>query len=231
MAALAPLGPDKRVLDVGCGIGNPAFYLSERTGCRISGISISGRGIEIAREASRRKGLSERVSFHQRDALDNGFPEGSFDVAWVMESSHLMRDKERLCAENHRVLRAGGAMLLCDQILMRDFSVADLYRLRHDLVQVERVFGQAKMETLDFYESTMRAQGFVQIERRDISREAFPTLARWKENLELNRVALTAHIGEEYVDDFARACDILTELFTRELFGYGLVKGVKGTEQ
>jgi cyclopropane fatty-acyl-phospholipid synthase-like methyltransferase len=144
-----------------------------------------------------------------------------------MESSHLMRDKERLCAESRRVLRAGGTMLLCDQVLKRPLSIAELYRLRRDLIGVERSFGPAKMETLDFYECTMRAHGFGRIERRDISRETLPTLGRWRENLERNRAALVAQVGAEYVDDFARSCDVLTDLFAREMFGYGIVKGVK----
>jgi 27-O-demethylrifamycin SV methyltransferase len=227
MAGLAPLGRETEVLDVGCGTGHPAFRLAERAGCRITGISISGRGIQIAEEASRRKGLADRVAFHRRDALDNGFPDASFDVAWVMESSHLMPDKERLCAECHRVLRPGGTMVLCDQILKRPLSIAELYRLRRELIGVERAFGPAKMETLDFYESTMRAHRFGRIERRDVSRETLPTLGKWRENLERNRAALTAQVGAEYVDNFARSCDVLAGLFASEMFGYGIVKGVK----
>jgi 27-O-demethylrifamycin SV methyltransferase len=229
LAALAPLGPDSRVLDVGCGIGNPAFYLAEHTGCRISGISISGRGIEMAREACRRKGLTERVSFHQRDALDNGFPAASFDVVWVLESSHLMRDKERLCAESHRVLRAGGTLVLCDLVLKKELSLADVYRLREDLARLERSFGRAKMETLDFYEATLRGQGFVDVERRDISREAAPTLDKWQENVTRNRDTLTGHLPVDEIDNFVRCCDILRGLFARGVLGYGLVKARRDT--
>ena len=227
MAGLAPINRDTHVLDVGCGIGNPAFHISSRTGCRISGISISARGIEIAQDKSRRNGLSGRVTFYQRDALNNGFPDGSFDVAWVMESSHLMRDKKQLIAENFRVLRPGGAMLLCDLILKQEFSVMDIYRYRDQLNVLERCFGKAKMETLDFYEGTIRAQGFECIEIRDISNEAFPTLDKWRQNLERNQRELAGRFSAEEIDLFARACDILTELFTAELLGYGMLKAVK----
>lgn len=227
MAGLAPLGPQTRVLDVGCGTGNPAFRLAERFGCHVTGISISRRGIQLAEAAGHRKGLTDRVAFHRRDALDNGLPDASFDVAWVMESSHLMPDKERLAAECHRVLRAGGTIVLCDQILRRPLSIAELYRLRTDLIGVERSFGQAKMETLDYYEATLRAQGFGRIERRDISRETLPTLEEWKRNLERHRSVLTAQVGADYVDNFAHSCDVLEGLFAREMFGYGIVKGVK----
>lgn len=228
MAGLATIDSSTALLDVGCGIGGPAFRLAERTGCSISAISISGRGIEMASEVGRRKGLSGRIAFHQRDALDNGFPADAFDVAWVMESSHLMRDKAKLCAENHRVLRVGGRMLLCDLILKQELSIADIYRLRDDLAVLERSFGKAKMETLDFYEATMRARGFERIQRRDVSRQAFPTLQRWKQNLERNRVALSEHLSPGDVENFARSCEILEDLFARELLGYGIVSGTKG---
>jgi hypothetical protein len=49
-------------------------------------------------------------------------------------------------------------MLLCDLILKREFSVADVYQLQDDLAVLERSFGKAKMETLDYYEATMRAR-------------------------------------------------------------------------
>jgi 27-O-demethylrifamycin SV methyltransferase len=228
MASLATIDADTALLDVGCGIGGPAFRLAERTGCRISGISISGRGIEMAREGARRKGLSGRVDFLQRDALNNGFPAEAFDVVWVMESSHLMRDKERLCGENHRVLRVGGTMLLCDLVLKRELSVADIYRLRADLAVLERSFGKAKMETLGYYQTTMRAQGFENIESRDIGREAFPTLKKWQQNLEGNRALLRERLSDEDVQNFARSCEILEELFARELLGYGILSGRKG---
>jgi cyclopropane fatty-acyl-phospholipid synthase-like methyltransferase len=228
LASFAPMDSSTVVLDVGCGIGGPAFRLSQRTGCAISGISISGRGIELARETCRLKGLSHRITFHQADALDSGFPDGSFDVVWVMESSHLMRDKERLLAENHRVLRTGGALLLCDLVLKREVSVADVYRLRNDLKVLERSFGKARMETLDTYESALGALGFGEIERRDISREVLPTLDRWKENVERNRAELSAHLAGEDIENFVRSCDILKELFAGELLGYGIVTGVRG---
>jgi 27-O-demethylrifamycin SV methyltransferase len=228
MAALAPIDSNTSLLDVGCGIGAPAFRLADRKGCSISAISISSRGIAMGTEASRRNGLSSNVTFHQRDALDNRFPDGSFDVAWVMESSHLMRDKQRLCAENHRVLRPGGTMLLCDLILKRQLTLADIYGLRKELSVLESSFGKAKMETLDFYRKTMRAQGFVNIESRDISNEALPTLDRWQKNLERNRLPLAAHLDERDLDDFARSCEILKDLFSQEVLGYGIVTGKKG---
>ena len=227
MAALAPIDANTELLDVGCGIGAPAFRLSEQTGCSVSAISVSARGIALAREACSRKGLEKKIVFYQRDALDNGFPRASFDVVWVMESSHLMSDKQSLCAENHRVLRTGGAMLLCDLVLKRQLTLAEIYHLREELSVLEGSFGKAKMETLGFYEKTMAAKGFVNIDCRDISERVFPTLDKWQENLEANSGALSALLADKDIDNFSRSCAILKDLFAQEVLGYGIVTGRK----
>jgi hypothetical protein len=112
--------------------------------------------------------------------------------------------------------------------LKREFSVADIYQLRSDLAVLERSFGKAKMETLDYYQATMSARGFEKIERRDISREVFPTLRKWKENLDGNRALLRERLSDDDVEDFARSCEILQDLFARELLGYGILSGRKG---
>lgn len=230
MASLSPFDSNSQLLDVGCGIGTPAFRLAEQTGCSISAISISARGITVAEQMCDRKGLSERVEFYQRDALDNKFPDASFDVAWVMESSHLMHDKHLLCTENYRVLRNNGVMLLCDLILKRELTVLDIYNLREDISALNRSFGKAKMETLNFYQKTMQAVGFTKIGSHDISDMVFPTLDKWLENLESNQISISAHLPMNEIDNFARSCEILKKLFTQEVLGYGIVTGIKSIQ-
>jgi 2-polyprenyl-6-hydroxyphenyl methylase/3-demethylubiquinone-9 3-methyltransferase len=50
MTLAGPLGSDTRVLDVGCGNGALAGLFLRR-GCRVVGVDLSARGIEIARSA------------------------------------------------------------------------------------------------------------------------------------------------------------------------------------
>jgi len=49
----------------------------------------------------------------------------TFDVVWVLESSHLMRDKTALLRECVRVLAPGGRIALCDIIRKRDIPFLD----------------------------------------------------------------------------------------------------------
>ncbi len=62
--------------------------------------------------ASSRIGPEERVTVRLGDWLENEFPDQSFDAAVALESTEHM-DKPRSLAQAHRVLRAGGRLVIC----------------------------------------------------------------------------------------------------------------------
>ena len=128
MADLSASMKGARVLDVGCGIGGPAIHLVEKYHCHVTGISVSSVGIDRARENASKRDLGESLNFELGDAMQMGFEDETFDVAWVMESSHLMPDKPRLISECLRVLKPGGSILLCDLMLTRQLSPRELLR-------------------------------------------------------------------------------------------------------
>jgi len=66
-----------RILDVGCGTGRHAIELAKR-GYDITGIDLSEKQIEKAREKAREQNLE--IGFQQQDARDLPF-DGEFDVA------------------------------------------------------------------------------------------------------------------------------------------------------
>ena len=111
------------MLDVGCGTGAPACRLARRVRRRVTGITTSAVGVEAGRVRAGAEGVADRVRFEERDGMDNGFPDASFDRTWVLESSHLMRERDRLVAECARVLRPGGRLALCDIVLRRADAV------------------------------------------------------------------------------------------------------------
>ena len=104
------------------------------------------------------RGLAGAV-FEQRDGTDNGLDDGTFDVVWVLESSHLMRDKTALLGECVRVLAPGGRLVLCDIIRKRDIPFLEVRARREDFALLRRAFGDAHMEPLDDYASTLAGSG------------------------------------------------------------------------
>lgn len=228
LAQLATITKNSRILDVGCGIGEPALYLHEKYHCPIIGITISEKGVALARKKSALKGYAQMVQFQLADALHNGFPDKSFDLVWVMESSHTMRDKEKLFAENYRVLKDNSTMLLCDMILKREMNEVEIFSNRHDITVLEKVCGKAKTETLDYYQKKLKATGFSTVHTIDISEKAFPTMAHWRQNITQNYKKIKQIFPKENIDEFLVACDITEKFYRNSILGYGLVKALKG---
>ena len=219
--AAAP-GPRARVLDVGCGVGGPALWMAERFDGEVCGISISARGIALAQERAAAHALGHRLTFAVADALDNQQPDASFDVAWVMESSHLMRDKAQLLRECARVLRPGGAVVLCDLIFHRPFELNDLLRERAALKCLDRVFGRARIAPLAEYAQAIAGAGLELVQHLDLSSQTRGTLSAWQANLALHADRIDALIGPAARADFRDACGILAGYWDEGRMGYAL---------
>lgn len=110
--SLLPEQPKGRVLDIGCGYGATSIYLAKRFGCRVEGISLSGRQIEFARGWAARHGLQNQVRFDRADAESFTPVRESYDLIWVMESSEHFEEKPAFFANAATALRSGGAIML-----------------------------------------------------------------------------------------------------------------------
>ena len=71
------LKPGARVLDIGCGWGSNALYLARHFDVHVTGITLSERQLEIARQRAEEAGLADRVSFRLEDYRDT---RGPFDA-------------------------------------------------------------------------------------------------------------------------------------------------------
>lgn len=105
---LTGIDADTFALDVGSGVGGPAVYIANKTGCRLTGIDISDVGVETANKLARGAGLSERVNFVLGDAMDMAFPDNSFDLAISINVMNVFEDKESLFRQVFRVLKPKG---------------------------------------------------------------------------------------------------------------------------
>lgn len=100
----------KRILEVGCGHGGGASYLT-RTFEPESyiGLDLNAAGIEFCRRHQ-----IPGLEFIQGNAEDLPFPPESFDAVINVESSHLYPHFDRFVREVTRVLRPGGTFLYTD---------------------------------------------------------------------------------------------------------------------
>lgn len=101
----------KRVLEVGCGHGGGASYLTRALKpSSYVGLDLNPAGIEFCRRRHPVPGLE----FVQGNAENLPFPAESFDAVINVESSHCYPHFDRFLAEVARVLRPGGAFLYTD---------------------------------------------------------------------------------------------------------------------
>lgn len=226
MIDAAQLGPGLTVLDVGCGSGAPACRLAQEHGVEVLGITTSAVGVAAATERARALGL-DGARFEQRDGTANGLPDASFDRVWVMESSHLMPDREALVAECARVLRPGGRMVLCDLVRRREIPFLELRSRRREFAVLRAAFGAARMDPLSSYASLATAHGLEVDLERDITAETRPTFARWLANTEAHRAAVTSILGEQSVAEFEESCRILEAFWDDGTLGYGILAAGK----
>lgn len=88
----AKLKPSKTI-DLGCGAGNYAIYLASKA-FDVTGVDISSKAIEIAKENARKKGL--KCNFVVADVLDDlDEIEETFDFAYDWELLHHIFPKKR----------------------------------------------------------------------------------------------------------------------------------------
>ena len=108
--------PDRfrQVLDVGCGPGIWAIEAAQKyPGMFLTGIDISGRMLEYAREQAAAQGVAGQIEFRMMDALRMlEFPAHSFDLVNLRSGISWMRkwDWPKLISEFLRVTRPGGVV-------------------------------------------------------------------------------------------------------------------------
>jgi 27-O-demethylrifamycin SV methyltransferase len=226
MLERAGIAPAARVLDVGCGTGRQSCDLAADLGASVLGITTSAGGVAAATALAAERGL-DGARFEQRDGTDNGLPDASFDVVWALESSHLMRDRRALLSECVRVLAPGGRVVLCDIIRKREIPFAEVRALRDDFATLRAAFGDAHMEPLERYASTLEELGMTVTDATDVSAETLPTFAAWRANVEAHAPDLQELLGLDGVEDFVRATHILEAFWHDQTLGYGLLAARK----
>jgi len=103
----ADLGAGGDVLELACGPGMGLAYLA-RSARKVVGGDFDAGLVEQARAH-----YGDRFEIRQIDAADLPFGDGSFDLVLLLEAIYYLPDPGRFLREARRVLRPGGAVLIC----------------------------------------------------------------------------------------------------------------------
>ena len=106
---LAELRGSEEILDAGCGTGLTMLRIAEQyRGCRVYGIDLSIKMIEVAQNEATARGLD--VDLRTGSITDLPYPDSAFDVVLTNIMFHHLDllEKRQAVAEIARVLRPGG---------------------------------------------------------------------------------------------------------------------------
>lgn len=156
MLEISGLEPNTAVLDVGCGIGGTTRHLAREHGCAVTGVTISGRQVQIARRLTAEESGQEtstttgstspnddnsddgftplgsrggRVRYQELDAekMESHFAPASFDCVWIAEALSHFPDKALFFRNAARVLSKKGTGTGKGKLVIADwFRAADL---------------------------------------------------------------------------------------------------------
>jgi SAM-dependent methyltransferase len=104
------LGPAQRVLDLGCGNGRIAEYLSDRTGAHFTGLDYIPEAVCQAQRRTAAK--AERLSFVVGDLNQPDLPPGAFDLVLSIDSLYFSDDYAATLQAWQAALRPGGQMAI-----------------------------------------------------------------------------------------------------------------------
>ncbi len=100
MAEEMEVGPRSKVLDIACGDGTTAAYLSKKFSCFVAGIDAGSEMVESAIERARQMGVDRRTQFKVGFAANIPFGASEFSAAYSECTVCTFLDKER--AVRHR---------------------------------------------------------------------------------------------------------------------------------
>jgi SAM-dependent methyltransferase len=107
--AVSSLRSDQDALEIGCGNGRIAHYISKRCGARVLGIDNCATAIAIATDQFRG---SRKLRFQTGDMNDLELAPNAFDVALMIDSIYFSNDCDRTIRSVKSALRPGGLLLL-----------------------------------------------------------------------------------------------------------------------
>jgi phosphoethanolamine N-methyltransferase len=174
---MAPGGPEKidelvqslelrgkRVLDIGSGLGGPAFHLAKAHGAHVTGVDIEQQLIELSKRSAAAKGLQDQVEFLLVKPGPLPFADAVFDVVTSSGAFTQIPDKENLFADCFRVLKPGGVMRNLDWTTSADSPSDDM------LYFFEMEGLTYVLENPERYAELLRSAGFTGVTTEDDTR-------------------------------------------------------------
>ena len=157
--------PTDRVLDAGCGVGGSTLWMAEQYQNHATGISITPKQVDYARQQAKRRQVDNLINFEVADFCQTPFEDESFDVVWAAESVCHTPNKGQFLQEAYRLLKSGGRLVFCDAFMVqREFDAAQWQAL----LTMFNGWAVPNLCYCDEFEELLKAQNFKNIQSENI---------------------------------------------------------------
>jgi SAM-dependent methyltransferase len=215
-----------KVLDVACGSGTSAIALAKEFDCKVVGVDLSQKNLDLAQKKAQDMGIDNLIEFKCSDAEKIDLPDGTFDFVICECALCTFPDMKTAVSEMHRVLKEGGKVGITDVIIEND-----LPKKLNNIVSHVLCIAGAKSK--DGYTNILVEGNFSDIEFEDHSYTIEEIMKRIKKLVYgwdfLNKVSDSRL--DKIFDITPKEAKELIDLGFSELkkgtFGYGLFSGVK----
>lgn len=139
------------ILDVGCGIGGTSRYLARKHHCKVVGITISGKQVEMATRITKDELITDTMTksekspsygsanFLELDAEkmgDHWSAQPDFDCVWISEALSHIPDKPLFFQNAYKVMGSNGKLVIADWFKAEDLSDA---QVEADITPIEGI--------------------------------------------------------------------------------------------
>jgi SAM-dependent methyltransferase len=122
-----------RILDIGCGKGEPTIELARLSNGEVIGLDIDQQSLEELSKRIAELGLSDRVRAVRRSMQEMDFEAESFDIIWAEASAHIIGFETALDGWR-KYLRPDGYMVIHEMTWLRPdppSEIANHWRRRY----------------------------------------------------------------------------------------------------
>ncbi len=187
-----------RILDIGCGLGGSAIFLSKTLGARVIGITISPVQVEMGNDLARQCGADVHVMLMDAESLEI---DGKFDVVWSVEALSHLSDKTQCFQSIPNLLSHGGKLVIADWFKS---SATTTVQEREVLEPIERAMLVPKLEKPCVYVEYISRAGLNVTSFEDLSANVSKT---WDLAIELVRKPAMWQFAATHAKDFMAFVD------------------------
>ncbi|HEY0975487.1 MAG TPA: cyclopropane-fatty-acyl-phospholipid synthase family protein [Solimonas sp.] len=190
------LKPEHHLLEIGSGWGGFAIYAAQRSGCRVTSITLSKEQLAEAQRRADAEGLSARIQFEIRDYRDI---QAQYDRVVSIEMYEAVGEEywPGYFAAIEKALKPGGRAAI--QGITISPKIFDEYRRKRDFIQ-KYIFPGGMLCTPGRFQDLAFEAGMTAEDARFYARDYADTLAHWHRNV----LAVREQVVQQFDERFLR---------------------------